>query len=163
MPVKFNWRKQYDTDRDRELSDLTAIDCPEDTRTIQDAPGTSMDEILMQYGIRDGSELPTQLEGAFIDPTYYGDFTEHPQTLSDAHELLRTADARFMALPAPMRARFDNSPFKLHSWVSDPKNWPEAIQIGLLSENQPDDKRNATASQQTVANNGDGGSTAAPQ
>lgn len=48
------------------------------------------------------------------------------------HRLNAAQDA-FMSLPASVRARFENDPSKLVSFLSDDRNIPEAIALGIAS------------------------------
>lgn len=61
----------------------------------------------------------------------YGDFTnvsDYPSALN----ALMDAEARFMGLPATIRERFANDPSNLLSFVSDSKNYGEAVSLGLI-------------------------------
>lgn len=66
----------------------------------------------------------------------YGDFSE----IADYHSmLLQVADAQdaFLALPAQMRARFENDPGKLISFLQDDKNYDEGVELGLITPKTP--------------------------
>ncbi|WNK14990.1 MAG: internal scaffolding protein [Microvirus sp.] len=59
----------------------------------------------------------------------------------DAKNYLYEADASFMALPAHIRARFENDPGKFLDFFQDPKNLPEIYELGLatpVSQNTPE-------------------------
>lgn len=61
----------------------------------------------------------------------YGDFSG----VSDYHDAInriRASDEAFMALPAKIRARFDNDPNSLLQFLQSEENREEAIQIGLI-------------------------------
>ncbi len=65
-----------------------------------------------------------------IEPSY-GDFSG----VSDYHDALnriRASDEAFMALPAKIRAKFDNDPNALLQFLQNDENREEAIQIGLI-------------------------------
>lgn len=65
-----------------------------------------------------------------IEPSY-GDFSG----VSDYHDALnriRASDEAFMALPAKIRAKFDNDPNGLLQFLQNDENREEAIQIGLI-------------------------------
>jgi len=65
-----------------------------------------------------------------IEPSY-GDFSG----VGDYHTALnklRAADEAFMALPAKVRAKFDNDPNALLQFLQNEENRDEAIQIGLI-------------------------------
>ncbi len=69
-----------------------------------------------------------------IEPSY-GDFSG----VGDYHTALnklRAADEAFMALPAKVRAKFDNDPNALLQFLQNEENRDEAIQIGLI-DGQP--------------------------
>jgi phage internal scaffolding protein len=63
----------------------------------------------------------------------YGDFTG----IGDYHTALNrviAAQDEFEALPAPLRARFDNDPAKLIEFLNDESNRPEAEELGLVAK-----------------------------
>jgi len=71
-----------------------------------------------------------QLPQAPLEPSY-GDFSG----VSDYHTALnaiRASDEAFMALPAKIRAKFDNDPNALLNFLQNDANRDEAIQIGLI-------------------------------
>lgn len=49
------------------------------------------------------------------------------------------AKSRFNLLPADIRARFDNDPQKLISFMDDPRNREEGITLGLIKKSTPED------------------------
>lgn len=61
----------------------------------------------------------------------FGDFTGVVDNYQDALNLVIAADEAFMALPANIRKRFDNDPAKYVSFFEDPRNFDEAISLGL--------------------------------
>lgn len=128
---RFRFRTQYDPIEDIAVRTFTAIECLDESQTVQDAPGTDINEIVEQYGVTDGSVLPGA-QGAIADPRFYGNFEDVPD-LRTALDRLRAAEQAFAALPAPMRSRFNNDPIALHEWVSNPNNADEAVKIGLLT------------------------------
>jgi len=63
----------------------------------------------------------------------YGDFSG----ISDYHTALNrviAAQDEFEALPAPIRARFENDPAKLIEFLEDENNRPEAEELGLVEK-----------------------------
>lgn len=61
----------------------------------------------------------------------YGDFSD----VIDYDESLRVvmeAEEAFMALPAKVRARFQNDPSEIIEFVRDPANLQEAVSLGLI-------------------------------
>lgn len=68
---------------------------------------------------------------ATLDPRFYGDFT-HVESYQDAVFKLHAASEKFSQLPATVRARFENDPSKLIQFMSDSKNFDEAVTLGLV-------------------------------
>lgn len=64
-----------------------------------------------------------------------GDFTQVTDYHSALNQVIAAQDA-FMALPAAVRKRFANDPGQLLSFVEDPQNRAEAIQLGLITSSQ---------------------------
>lgn len=64
----------------------------------------------------------------------YGDFSDIRDYRSALEAVTNASDA-FMALPATLRAQFDNDPQRLLEFVSDDRNHEAARQLGLLKEN----------------------------
>lgn len=60
----------------------------------------------------------------------FGDFTQIPD-LQGAYAQLEQAEALFMRIPAETRAKFDNDPAKLITWLDNPSNAQEAIDLEL--------------------------------
>jgi len=65
-----------------------------------------------------------------LRPPQYTDFTKIPDFFQMQNQIARVTQA-FNAYPAHIRARFQNEPAKLIEFLSDPKNEPEAIRLGL--------------------------------
>lgn len=63
----------------------------------------------------------------------YMNLTELPN-LFEAKQIIATAHDTFMTLPSQIRARFDNDPQALITFLNDPNNNPEAIKLGLKYE-----------------------------
>lgn len=61
----------------------------------------------------------------------YGDFSDIPDLLT-ARLQIEQADKAFMALPAYIRKRMDNSPQVLLDFIADPSNDEEARELGIL-------------------------------
>ena len=62
----------------------------------------------------------------------YGDFSG----VHDYHTALNTliaAESEFGALPAKLRAQFNNEPSNLIEFLNDPKNKDQAIKFGLIN------------------------------
>jgi len=80
--------------------------------------------IVERFGVT--GQLPVKA----IEPSY-GDFSG----VSDYHTALnkiKAAEAEFMALPAKIRAKFDNDPNSLLNFLENEQNRDEAIELGLI-------------------------------
>jgi phage internal scaffolding protein len=125
------FRQQYDADAKEEAARHSRIDCTGDPIKTEQHHAESLDLniIAKRYGINDGSIIPQAQ-----DPRHYGDFTEAPRDYREAIDRIRTAEAAFMRLPAKLRAKFNNQPLELASWIQNPENWDEAVNLGLLQK-----------------------------
>lgn len=126
---RFDWRDQYDDDRDAYERALTDS-IPEGPSLTQQhfAKDADINEIVRRYGISDGAIPP-----AAADPRYYGDFSDVPD-FRQALDATRTAAERFAALPHAIRERFGNDPVRLWQFVTNEANNEEAIKLGLLKD-----------------------------
>jgi len=61
----------------------------------------------------------------------FGDFTSAVDAHESANRVTRL-NSEFNALPAHVRAKFNNSPIELVVWLEDPKNKKEGIELGLI-------------------------------
>jgi len=86
------------------------------------------------------------------NPGKYGDFSSMP-SYSDALQTVMDAQDSFMTLPSLVRKRFDNDPAKVIQFVSDKKNYEEAVNLGLIPKKDVPEAKNANASN-VNANNG---------
>lgn len=68
----------------------------------------------------------------------YVDFSEIPDNLQDALQMLEDAKASFMTLPASVRTTFDNDPLRFVAFASDPKNLDKMREWGLAPVPEPD-------------------------
>ena len=114
----------YDTNA---ASNESALHC-EDASLAQQhfKDETDINNILRQFNIT--GLLPE----APLSPRY-GDFTG----IVDYHTALNAviaAEDGFMALPADLRARFQNDPEQLIEFLNDESNKDEAIKLGLLDQ-----------------------------
>jgi len=80
--------------------------------------------IVKRFGLT--GQLPSNIR----IPTYQN-FLEAPDDYRGALEAVRSADASFNALPAAIRARFDNDPASFVDFCSDPANLPALQEMGL--------------------------------
>jgi len=86
-------------------------------------------------------------------PGVYGDFSKMP-SYSDALQIVIDAQESFMTLPSDVRKRFDNDPAKVIEFISDSKNYDEAINLGLVPKKViKEEPKNANATNAN-ANNG---------
>lgn len=65
----------------------------------------------------------------------YGDFSEVGE-YQDAQNLRLRAEAQFAALPAKLRDRLQNDPARFLEWIAKPENLDEALEFGLLSDEE---------------------------
>ena len=119
-------RTPYNYDRDA-ASIESGLACEEPSLTQQHFKDeTDINNILRQFNIT--GLLPE----APLSPRY-GDFTG----IVDYHTALNAviaAEDDFMALPAHLRARFQNDPENLINFLNDESNKDEAIQLGLIDQ-----------------------------
>lgn len=66
----------------------------------------------------------------------YADVSNIPDYRS-ALDVVREADASFMALDAKVRERFANDPGRLLDFLKDPQNYDEGVKLGLLTPKKP--------------------------
>lgn len=72
------------------------------------------------------------------EPRYY-DFTQAPDTLMGAMEVLKRGEDAFYSLPADVRREFENNPAMFVDFASDPENLPQMRTWGLAApEKAPD-------------------------
>lgn len=65
---------------------------------------------------------------------FYEDISDRPDDLLECMNVVRRSQEIFASIPSNIRARFDNDPVKLLSWINDPGNRKEAGELGLLSK-----------------------------
>lgn len=80
--------------------------------------------IVRRFGLT--GDLPNDLA-----VPQYGDFTGIGDYQSALNAVMK-AEADFLALPADLRARFENDPQRLMDFVHDAGNREEAVKLGLL-------------------------------
>ena len=114
----------YDTDA---ASNESGLVCLEPTLAQQHFKDEcDINNILRQFNVT--GLLPE----APLSPRY-GDFTG----IHDYHTALNAviaADDGFMALPATLRARFQNDPEQLIEFLDNPNNYDEAVKLGLVDQ-----------------------------
>lgn len=66
----------------------------------------------------------------------YGDYTEVQDYQASLNQVMH-AQELFMELPATIRTRFSNDPGQFLSFVQDPKNQKELVDLGLATAPEP--------------------------
>ena len=119
-------RGAYNYDGDEVSASCVLVCDPGEDRTQQQFKEESdINEIVRRFGLT--GQVP---EGVGIPMS--GDFTD----VSDFHtamNMVRTAEAEFMKLPAEVRARFSNDPGAVIQFLDDPANLDEAVRLGLVA------------------------------
>lgn len=125
------YRRQDDLDAAQAASIEAASTDESPSMTIQSAAAdTDINQIAKSFGLgaRGGMPLPTEA----LDPSYYGDLRDAPETLQEVMDLALDSERKFAALPVNLRKRFNYSPGALWDFVRDPANAEEAISLGLF-------------------------------
>lgn len=110
------------------------IECPGGRTEQHHKESCDVNQILNRYKRIHGRDLVKDFRG-FTQGDFY-DTTEVPD-LMDALERYRRADEAFMSLPANIRKQFDHDPIQLLEFVKDPKNFDEAVKLGLMEPKAP--------------------------
>jgi len=63
----------------------------------------------------------------------YADLSNMPD-YQQSLDMIITAETAFMDLPSSLRERFENDPAKLVKFMSDERNFEEAIKLGLVNK-----------------------------
>lgn len=92
---------------------------------INQQEDTDVNKILAKY-IKTGSitHIRNQQDGV------YSDLVNQPSYL-EAMDTVAKGNQAFEAMPPNLRNKFDNDPHKLISYLEDPKNEQESIELGL--------------------------------
>lgn len=124
---------------------------PESSLTFQSMKDeTDINLIIKNY--KATGKLPS-IKGDPMTVRYpqFGDFTQITD-YADAVQALNLAKEAFSELPSAVRRRFDNDPAKLVSFIDDPANMQEAVDLGLIEKpisvdpsQKPTDGGNITA------------------
>lgn len=127
-------RAQTDQAWHDEVAKAAELDASNDVpRTDQSfAKEADLNLIVARMGLTDGSILPQA-----PDPSHYGDFTQYPADFRTAQDIIHQGTERFMALPAKLRAQFNNRPEELWQWLQDEENHETAVTMGLLKKREP--------------------------
>jgi len=89
------------------------------------AENCDINKILAQF--METGILPTSTNN---DPQY-GDVSEH--NFQEVQNQLATAKSLFEELPDPVKAQFENKPFKFLQFAEDPKNMDTLVEMGLAN------------------------------
>lgn len=109
------------------------------------AKDCDVNHILAQF-TKTGRSIPP-LTGQYADLSTAPEYMEALNTIINA-------ESAFNSLPARTRARFDNDPAQLLSFLEDPSNRDEAIQLNLIPKNsQPTNNSQTTNANGTMTNN----------
>lgn len=101
------------------------------SRTKQEPAEETDINVLIKTWVKNGAQLPP------IDPSYYGDFTQHAPDYYTGILQVQQAQEAFDGLPADTRAHFDHDPGKLLAFVLDENNKDEAVELGLIAKPVP--------------------------
>lgn len=131
----------YDVDK---ASDEAGL-CCEDVSLAKQSFREECDinTIIERFGL--GYEMPDGV----VAPTY-GDFT-HVRDFHTAMNAIASANEAFDALPASVRARFQNDPGQFVDFVSEESNRAEAESLGLVVSRTPPATAPAAAPPQEAA------------
>jgi len=69
------------------------------------------------------------------DAGYYGDATS--LSFYEAQAIVANAKTMFEELPSKIRNKFNNDPGEFLTFIQDPANKPEAIELGLIKKEKP--------------------------
>jgi len=116
-------RSPYNYDMD-EASDLSGLSCLDVSLAKQSfAEECDINTIVKRFNL--SGQLP---ENVFVPQ--YGDF-EEVFDFHTAMNVVAKAGEAFDAMPADVRARFNNDPGAFVDFVSDPANTDEAVKLGI--------------------------------
>lgn len=103
-----------------------AIDFPENSgKTVQYfKEECDVNNIIAKHGTNGGPVWMNREQPKYIDCTSIPDYQTAQNTVIRAHE-------GFMALPAKIRAQFDNDPHKFVIFATNPENLDALRQMGL--------------------------------
>lgn len=95
-------------------------------------------------------ERTGQLPEMIVRQPRYGDFSDVP-TYQEALDIVRMAQEQFDALDVNVRNRFENDPAKFLAFVTDDKNYDEAVKMGLIKPEIVAAKQKAAAEAEAKA------------
>lgn len=133
MKIRFKPRHQYDLETEaeaHELSKTTDMGEPMTKQSFKD--DTDINVMMARMGVTDGSLPPVPFSTAEV--VY--DFTDTVD-MREALDRINAANNHFNALPAKLRAEFNNDPLYMHQWLTNKDNHDRAVQLGLLHRETP--------------------------
>lgn len=128
-------RDPFDDVENAMYGEATTIDFSGDPGKTRQEPTEDADiNVLMKrMGVKDGSQLPQ-----FSSPmAMYGDFSYIPEDPQEAADMLYQGQLAFMRLPGAVRQRF-GTPEELFKFMSNDKNYDQAVEMGLLAPKTPE-------------------------
>lgn len=118
----------------------TRFDTPPKVQTLNSAPSLTQQQFKEEADINNiiasyntTGLLTNPLVQSARQPIF-GDFSNLPQDYMQVQNQLLQAQADFMDLPAKIRQRFNNNPAELISFLQNPNNVDEAIELGLMEK-----------------------------
>ncbi|AXH74318.1 MAG: internal scaffolding protein [Microviridae sp.] len=122
VPVFVRSANNYDMDA---VSRETGLLCDDESLAVQSGKEEAdINTIVRRFGLT--GELPGDLK-----MPQSGDFTNVPD-FHGAMNLIASTQAEFLRVPAEIRARFNNDPQRLMSFLDDDGNRVEAEKLGFL-------------------------------
>lgn len=117
-------RSLYNYDRDK-VSDETGLMCLDESRAVQSQKDEAdINNIVRNFGVT--GKLPEN-----VRIPEYGDFEIGVDDYRSAIHAVREAEKSFMAMPADVRARFQNDPQQFLEFCADINNLEEMRKLGL--------------------------------
>jgi len=120
--------------KEERLGRRTTIDCSGDGLTQQNFKPICDVNTIVDKARRQG--IVTHVNSRI---PRYADCTSIPD-YATAVQIVHTAETEFMKLPAKVRERFNNDPQKLVEFISDSKNYDEAVKLNLVEPKVVDKK-----------------------
>ena len=117
---KLKFRTAYNTGTEN----YSETHCDDGLTEQHHAETTDINKILAQF--METGILPTSTKEA-----QYGDVSEHD--FQEVQNQLANAKTLFEELPDPVKAQFDNKPFKFLHFAEDPKNIDSLVEMGLAN------------------------------
>lgn len=103
------------------------LDCSGDVPLTKQEFASDCDvNVIIARCLKNGLPLPSVTAAPL-----YADVSEIG-SYADCVRRVKSAEVAFMNLPAELRTKFDNSPSNLIAFLSDRRNLPAAIELGLV-------------------------------